>query len=282
MLPRHYAAAVGVHLRPVGPLPAAVYWRRRAALLVGLLLLLVLLRACTGGSDGQDEQLSSAASAVAGTGSLPVTGGPTGGPPSSATPLPSASAPPSPSGPARSPSASPSPSALPNSNPSAVPNPSASPNSSGSPNSSPPPNPSGGAAGSPSPLAVRACEEDDLRVETRAASAVYQVGEPLGLALRIRNQSQQACTLPGRRGWELRVLSGPDRIWSSADCGSVGPGRTEPLAPKQTEVMEMAWNGRRSRPGCKGPGERAQPGTYRLVARVGTLVVPGEVFDVVR
>ena len=49
---------MSLHLRPVGPLPAAVYWRRRAGLLAVLVLLLVLLTRC-GGDD--PEQLSQAA-----------------------------------------------------------------------------------------------------------------------------------------------------------------------------------------------------------------------------
>ena len=40
-----------MHLSPVGPLPAPVYWRRRAVLLLGLLVLLFLLSRCAGGDD---------------------------------------------------------------------------------------------------------------------------------------------------------------------------------------------------------------------------------------
>lgn len=36
-------------LNPVGPLPAATYWRRRAVLLIGLLVVLLVLRSCASG-----------------------------------------------------------------------------------------------------------------------------------------------------------------------------------------------------------------------------------------
>jgi hypothetical protein len=38
-------------LHPIGPLPAAVYWRRRLVLLAALLAALFVLRACVGGGD---------------------------------------------------------------------------------------------------------------------------------------------------------------------------------------------------------------------------------------
>lgn len=46
-----------VHLRPVGPLPSAVYWRRRLVVLVVPVLALVGLRACSG-SEASTETLA--------------------------------------------------------------------------------------------------------------------------------------------------------------------------------------------------------------------------------
>ena len=40
----------------------------------------------------------------------------------------------------------------------------------------------------------------------------------------------------------------------------------------------MTWAGRRSRPGCPGGGEAIEPGTYRVVGRVGTLRSAGSGF----
>lgn len=49
---------MSLHWRPVGPLPASVYWRRRAVVVGVPVLLLGLLRAC--GGDGGDQQLTQA------------------------------------------------------------------------------------------------------------------------------------------------------------------------------------------------------------------------------
>ncbi len=44
-----------LHLRPVGPLPASVYWRRRAVAVAVVVLLLALLTRC-GGEDTPGEE----------------------------------------------------------------------------------------------------------------------------------------------------------------------------------------------------------------------------------
>ena len=46
-------------LNPVGPLPAATYWRRRATIVLAVLVVLLLGRSCLGGSDGGRQDLSS-------------------------------------------------------------------------------------------------------------------------------------------------------------------------------------------------------------------------------
>ncbi len=53
---------MALHLRPVGPLPAATYWTRRAGVLLALLVLLLLLRACGGGDDPSSLEQTGGAS----------------------------------------------------------------------------------------------------------------------------------------------------------------------------------------------------------------------------
>ena len=76
------------------------------------------------------------------------------------------------------------------------------------------------------------------------------------------------------------MLSGSDRIWSSDDCSGTGSAGVVTLPPRQPEATTVAWDGRRSRPGCPGGGEQVEAGTYRLIGRVGELVVEGDVFTV--
>jgi hypothetical protein len=79
---------MALHLRPVGPLPAATYWTRRAGVLGGLLLLLVVLRACTGGDQPATlDQAAAAPSASVAASPGPLPSG-TGGPSPSPSPSP--------------------------------------------------------------------------------------------------------------------------------------------------------------------------------------------------
>ena len=64
-------------LQPVGPLPAATYWRRRVVLLVGLVVLLLLLRACAGG-DGATKRKTAATAKPTPTPSVTRTASPRG------------------------------------------------------------------------------------------------------------------------------------------------------------------------------------------------------------
>ena len=209
-----------MHLSPVGPLPASVYWLRRGALLLGLVALLFLLSRCAGGDDAPPAAESLAAA-------------------SSPAPLPAAS----------SSSASPSTSATP----------------------------------SPSASSVPTCADDDLAVTAGTDEALYDVGASPELTLHIENSSAAPCRRGiGSGSVELQVRSGRDRIWSSDDCGGEGRAGVTTLAPGDPKAATVSWNARRSRPGCTGDAERIEPGTYRLIGRIGELVVEGAVFTVVR
>lgn len=80
---------MALHWRPVGPLPASVYWRRRAVLLGGLVVLLLLLRSC-GGDDPQ--RLTTDGATPTGSASAPGRQAATGSPqtPTAAPPAPTA------------------------------------------------------------------------------------------------------------------------------------------------------------------------------------------------
>ena len=135
---------------------------------------------------------------------------------------------------------------------------------------------------SPTPSAVAECTDEDLTVTTGTDEASYEVGASPQLTLRIENSSGAPCRRGiGAGSVELQVRSGRDRIWSSDDCGGEGRPGVTTLAPGNPKAATVSWNGRRSRPGCTGDTERIEPGTYRLIGRVGKLVVEGEAFTVV-
>jgi hypothetical protein len=146
--------------------------------------------------------------------------------------------------------------------PSAAPAPEATP--------SPPPTPM-------PPLA--SCAPDVLEIGARAEQDSYRLGATPRLSLEVVNTGPAPCTRDlGQPAVELVVSSGPDRIWSSDDCAPGGAARVVTLQPGQAVVQWVTWNGRRSRPGCPESTEQAQPGTYRVSARVGELRREGDVF----
>ncbi len=138
------------------------------------------------------------------------------------------------------------------------------------------------ASPSPSPSASpTACADDALRVTATPDRSRYAASPRPALRLAVRNGGAVPCTRAlGRGAVELLVYSGSDRIWSSDDCAAGGPDGTVVLQPQQLVVTTLTWGGRRSRPGCPGGAEAAEPGTYRVVGRVGTLRTEGTAFTV--
>jgi hypothetical protein len=78
---------------------------------------------------------------------------------------------------------------------------------------------------------------------------------------------------------ELRVFSGEDRIWSSDDCNEGKGQGVMTLKPGEAQALSVRWPGKRTKPGCD-VGDVAQPGTYRVSARVGSIVRQGSVFRI--
>lgn len=140
--------------------------------------------------------------------------------------------------------------------------------------------PTGAATPSASPsAAVAICQPEALKVEALADADSYPVGATPRLTLRVTNTGAAPCTRDlGQAAVELVVFSGRDRIWSSDDCAPGGPKDVTTLAPGKPESQRVTWNGRRSRPGCEGDKEQAEPGTYRVQGRVGQLREQGAVF----
>ena len=133
----------------------------------------------------------------------------------------------------------------------------------------------------PSPPAVPICQPQALKIEPAAGDDSYPVGASPRLSLRVTNTGAIPCTRDlGQAAVELQVVSGSDRIWSSDDCAPGGAKNVVTLQPGKPQVQRVTWNGRRSRPGCKGGKAQAQAGTYRVLGRVGQLRVEGDIFRI--
>jgi hypothetical protein len=135
-------------------------------------------------------------------------------------------------------------------------------------------------APSPSPAPVPACGDAALQVTVESDATAYPQGAAPRFTLSVVNTGTRSCRRAlGPGAVELRVFSGEDRIWSSDDCSKgTGQGILE-LAPKEARQLTVQWPGKRTKPRCK-TGDTAQPGTYRVSARVGDIVRQGSVFRV--
>lgn len=132
----------------------------------------------------------------------------------------------------------------------------------------------------PTPAPVKPCSDAVLQVTTEADATAYKSGAAPRFTLTVRNTGTVACTRAlGPDAVELRVLSGEDRIWSSDDCNEAKGAGVLTLPAGQARATTVQWSGKRTRPGCD-VGEVAQPGTYRVMTRVGDLVRQGSVFRI--
>ncbi|MFV2175101.1 hypothetical protein ACFHW2_14550 [Actinomadura sp. LOL_016] len=100
-----------------------------------------------------------------------------------------------------------------------------------------------------------ACAEDDVVVTFGAASKTYAKGEDPAFRVTVVNTAENACEFD-TGSLDVRITSGDDRIWSSAECRDAGAARPS-LRRGVPYVREIAWDRRR---GCDGAP--ARPGTY--------------------
>ena len=125
-----------------------------------------------------------------------------------------------------------------------------------------------------------ACRDSVLRLQVTTDAPTYAVGGMPRFTLIITNTSATVCTRDlGSKVVSLHVVSGTARTWDSDDCTEGQDNKPTTLAPgKATQVVELQWSGKRSRPGCPLPRDQAGAGTYQVSGTVGTLTSPRVVF----
>lgn len=175
-------------VRPVGPLPPAVYWRRRLALLVVLAIVLLLIARACGGSSPPSHP-------AAGAGNQPTT---------TTTPQPPR------------------------------------------------------------------CAADSTTAAASTDAVKYPAGAVPKLRVTIRTNRPAGCILaitPSTVVWS--VYSGPDLVWTTAQCPAAAPTSTVEVQPSHPIARIVGWDRRRSTTGCAAAGRLpAQPGTYQLFVTV--------------
>jgi hypothetical protein len=223
-------------LHPAGPEPAQTYWKRRVVVIVVAVVVLAITGALIANG-------TSSGSAVQASPSPPPPAAATGSP----TPKPSAGARSSAGAtPANAtPSASATASARPSATTSATPKPSKTP--------------------TPEPVA---CAPDTLR-PTLTGKQRLKPEERNTFTLSLINGSGQTCSASvSPDNFELRIYSGSDRIWSTKDCATLVKPVRRTLEAEQALEWKLAWNGLRSRAGCKPRPEIPRPGTYYATAEL--------------
>ncbi|MEQ4208013.1 hypothetical protein ABN028_13630 [Actinopolymorpha sp. B17G11] len=229
---------MGSLLRPVGPLPAWVYWARRAVLFVLLALLIWLVASSLTPNDPKG-----AAAPARGDGA---------GPTSNASDRPqSRNTPSAPSAP-RPTSGGGKESHMPE-----VKVPATSPAHTKQPGARPVASPS-------------ACPASWLEVRTDAAKdGPAMAGSEVDVVVEIVNDGADPCVLTvDAESFQVQVTSGNDLIWDTSHCPSVVPSGTFTLGPAKAQRVAIAWPGMRSREGCPSGQPKALPGYYAAGASV--------------
>ncbi|WP_204016564.1 hypothetical protein [Sphaerimonospora thailandensis] len=234
----------------IGVEGADVYWRRRVSVLTGMLVVVAVVAwACTSAS-GKPGDKAGGVRATPGASDPMVVSLPSGLASGSSSP---SAAPPTPQG-GPSPSASPSPSAP--SAKSAKPAKPARPRRPGDP-----------------------CDPKDLVIALRAGQEVYAGDAPPTFLLTLVSTGHVECTVDvGPRTLEMRVTSGGQRIWSTADCVAGKGVDRQTLERGIPYVRTITWDRHRSGTVCSGKRPVAEPGTYVASAHAGQLKSPKAVF----
>ncbi|ACZ91766.1 hypothetical protein [Streptosporangium roseum] len=113
-----------------------------------------------------------------------------------------------------------------------------------------------------------ACESPDLVLNMQGQGDVYAPGSRPRFILTLVNIGKVTCTADvGPRAMEVRITSGSDRVWSSADCVSGEIDDIRKLDRGIPYVREIQWDRRRSGGDCTAERDDALAGTYVAVVR---------------
>ncbi|MEU8221562.1 hypothetical protein [Kribbella sp. NPDC048915] len=214
-------------LRPVGHLPASVYWFRRGLVLAVVVVLVILIARLFGGDDTKNAAASD--------------------------PLPN------PSG------AAPAPTTTPTSSPSAGTTSAAtSTKTSATPTKTTPTTPTTPAKTTP-PTDLP-CQGSDVTVQALPANRKIVSGSVLNFVVELKPTGDGCKATVDADRLTVTVTSGADLIWTSTQCTKAIKTATLVVAKGKQTAVTVPWDGRRSRPGCLPGQPVAKPGTYVVKA----------------
>ncbi|HEX4813912.1 MAG TPA: hypothetical protein VFV66_14295 [Nonomuraea sp.] len=117
------------------------------------------------------------------------------------------------------------------------------------------------------------CAEDDLVLSLQGGKDQIYAGDAQpSFIVTLVNTGPVMCKADvGPRAMEIRITSGADRIWSTADCVSGVGTEVKELQRGIPYVRTLNWDRRRSSTDCRSTRSPALPGTYVAAARLGKL-----------
>jgi hypothetical protein len=119
-----------------------------------------------------------------------------------------------------------------------------------------------------------ACAETDVVMTFAATKTTYKGAQHPRFQLSVVNTARMPCTFDvGPGHLDVRIVSGSDRVWSSAQCLGAGSS-IQMLRRGVPYIAAIDWNRRR----CGADPARAQPGTYVAYAKAGGLKTAHQVF----
>jgi hypothetical protein len=111
------------------------------------------------------------------------------------------------------------------------------------------------------------CRPQDVVVSfgfSDADKEVYGAGQKPAFKITVVNTAEQTCTVDvGREAMELRIHSGDDRIFSTADCAEGETREERQLSRGVPHEYTITWDRVRSFTDCREGLPEAKPGTYR-------------------
>ncbi|WP_066366256.1 hypothetical protein [Herbidospora mongoliensis] len=151
-----------------------------------------------------------------------------------------------------------------------------------SPSASGTPTPSASPSPSPKPGEKRegdTCSPKNLVVSLTAGREIYTGADRPGFMLTVVNTAKSPCKVDvGPRALEMRITSGPARIWSTADCVAGSGIDRQTLKRGIPYVRPIEWDRNRSGDSCAAKTSVAGKGTYVAIARAGNLRSQKNVF----
>lgn len=108
------------------------------------------------------------------------------------------------------------------------------------------------------------CRPSDVVTTLKTDKSDYDWNDKPRFELTLVNTAEQTCTVDvGRKGLELRITSGEDRVFSTADCAGGSGTDKHKLERGKPYAKTVTWDRGRSWKECRDQQVKAKrPGTY--------------------